>query len=318
LVHVRSFRNGDLPSLVRLWNEAGLGRGAAPATPVEIFENAVCNRSYFDPRGCLIAEKDGQVAGFGLAGLAVRADRMALDPTRGVVCFVIVHPTMRRQGIGSELVRRLEQYLRTRGVATIEAGPHRGADPYGFGLYGGARPSGFLRSDPLAEPFFLKMGYEAIATYQIHQRDLTQARDPTSARLISIRRQTELASDERPDSPTWWWYEQYGRSEAFRFHLRLKRTGEPVASINVVRLDQYTPIWGVTAVGLVDLDVPAEYRGKGYGQTLLIEAGRQLRQQLVARAEISLPSESPTGIKASTNAGFLFVDEGVAYRLARR
>ena len=315
MVDVRAYRNNDLPELIRLWNESGLGRGAARPDPIDVFENATVNRSYFDPRGCLIAVRGGQVLGFGLAGLAIGLDRSGLDPKRGVICFVLVAPAERRRGIGRMLVRQLEQYLLSHGVETIDAGPHRGADPFGFGLYGGCRPSGFLRSDPAADPFIQAVGYNPIATYEIKQRDLAQARDPTSARLMTIRRETELVADERPDNPTWWWYEQYGRSEAFRFHLRLRRNGAPIASVNVVRLDQYGPVWGAPAVGFVDLDVPPEFRGKGYGQTLLIEACRQLRQQYVTRVEISLPTNSPTGLRAAANAGFVFVDEGISYRL---
>lgn len=318
MVDVRAFRNADIPDLIRLWKSAGLGRGAAAPEPIDIFENATVNRSYFDPRGCLIACRQGEVIGFVLAGFAIRPDRSSLDYKRGVVCFVLVSPNHRRRGIGRLLVRRVEQYLLARGVETIDAGPHRGADPFGFGLYGGCRPSGFLRSDTAADPFMQAIGYNPIASYEIKYRDLTVARDPTSARLMTIRRETELVADERPDTPTWWWYEQYARSEAFRFHLRLRRNGAPIASINVVRLDQYGPVWGAQApVGLVDLDVPAEFRGKGYGQTLLIEACRQLRQQFVTRVEISLPTNSPTGLRAAANAGFVFTDEGIAYRLGQ-
>ncbi|AMV21858.1 GNAT family N-acetyltransferase [Planctomyces sp. SH-PL14] len=312
---IRPFRNGDVPDLVRLWNESDLGRGAAHLNSVEVLESATFNRSYFDHRGCLMALDEGKLVGFGLAGPAISPDRSSLDLQRGVICFVVVHPSARRRGIGRALVHRLEQYLRTRGVQTIYAGPHRGADPFGFGLYGGCRPSGFLRSDPAAEPFFLSLGYCPDARYEIKIRDLTTARDPTSARLMTIRRQVMLAIDERPDQPTWWWYEQYGRAEAFRFHLRMRRGGEMIASINAVRLDQYADKWQANAVGLVDLDVSPDYRGKGFGQTLLVEACRELRQQNVGLVELSLPMDNPIGLRAATNAGFVFADSGMAYRL---
>ena len=41
----------------------------------------------------------------------------AADPTVGVICLLAVMPTHRRQGIGSELLEREEEYLRKQGEA---------------------------------------------------------------------------------------------------------------------------------------------------------------------------------------------------------
>ena len=167
MTEYRTFRNTDPPRLVEVWNQAFPGRGAVglrTSTPLERF---VLAKTYFDPAGLILAIEDATCVGFVHAGFANRQGA-SVD---GVVCMLGVVPTQRRRGIGTELLRRAEDYLRNRGAAQIYGGAAHGCNPFYFGLYGGAVCSGFLLSDATAEGFFTKRGYH-VADTPIHVHDL--------------------------------------------------------------------------------------------------------------------------------------------------
>ena len=100
----------------------------------------------------------------------------------------MVHPGFRRRGVGSELVRQAEEYLRASGAESVEAGA--GPDGSGFyvGIYGGLQPSGFSESAAPWNLFFERLGYQFSTRTIVMQRDLVKTRDPVSARLIRNRR----------------------------------------------------------------------------------------------------------------------------------
>ncbi|MBX3443318.1 MAG: GNAT family N-acetyltransferase [Planctomyces sp.] len=315
MVSFRTFQNSDPPRILQLWNDSGLGRGAVRCRSTEPFEISNYAQPYFDPAGLLLAFDGPRLAGFAHGGFGTRADRQGESRSIGVVCAVVVHPEFRRRGIGRELVRRTEQHLRDRGSRQIVAGPHRYNDPFYFGLYGGSRPSGFLTSDPVAQPFFQSLGYEELERHGVFERDMTTGRDPTNVRVINIRRSTYVEVSEKPQRPSWWWFTRFGRLDTLRFRLKFKKTHEQVAGITAIGLDQYIPVWNERTIGLVDLEVPEQYRGQGYGLTLLIEMLKQLRQELVTRAEIHCPEANDAAMRAITGAGFERTDTGIVYRL---
>src|SRR5262245_7178805 len=156
----RTFRNADPPALVALWNEALTRRGAVELRSHTPLENAVFNKPYFDPVGFLVAEDDdGHMVGFAHAGFGPSEDMSALDTDKGVICAIAVRPGNRRAGIGSELLRRAEVYLREHGAKSLRAGASRPDKPFYLGVYGGSNAPGFLHSDADIERFLVARGY---------------------------------------------------------------------------------------------------------------------------------------------------------------
>src|SRR5437868_1823596 len=99
MLRIRRFRNDDPPILAAVWNDAATGRGTYPLRGVPPMERAVFSKPYFDPAGFLVAEVDGEVAGFAHAGFGPNDDETALDRTRGVVAAVVVRPAYRRRRV---------------------------------------------------------------------------------------------------------------------------------------------------------------------------------------------------------------------------
>ena len=64
----------------------------------------------------------------------------------------------------------------------------------------------------------------------------------------------------------------------------------------------------------MDVHVEEERRGQGYGQTLLVEVLKRLRQELITVAEIHAPESNEVANGVIRATGFERVDTGVVYR----
>lgn len=314
MIEYRSFHNTDPPRIAAIWNAGQLGRGAASGLGTDAFETVVFSQSYFERDGLILALHDGEPAGFVHAGFGTVEDGSRLDYSRGVICAVVVLPGFRRQGIGSELLRRAEEWLVSRGVTSITAGPAADSDPFYMGIYGGTRLSGFLQSDVAAEPFLTAAGYQPATRTHILQRDLVSSRDPVSMRLVGIRRKTQLGVLHQPSRATWWWFARFGRLDTIEFILTPRNAEEPVASMTVLGLDYYLNCWGERVVGLTGLEVPDDHRRQGFAQALVLDACRRLKEETFTRAEAHCPESNPAFLTLLHSAGFAEVDTGIVYR----
>lgn len=315
MITLRTFRNSDPPEIARLWNEAGLGRGAASGLTPDGFDLVIYSQPYFDPKGLFVAVADGKPVGFAHAGFGVNDSESALDPRRGVLCAVVVDPKYRRQGIGRSLVARAEEYLRAAGAGTISAGPAPGIDPFYVGIYGGSRPAGFLVSDSNAAPFFERIGYAATDRHAVFQRPIPGAREPVHFRLVGIRRKMELAAMLQPDPATWWWSTRFGRLDSLLFLLKPKGRdpAAAVATVTMMGLDFYLNTWQHHAVGLLDVQVKSNERRKGYAQALLLDIGKRLKDEAIGCIEMHSPESNTALIKLLEACGYQRVDTGVVY-----
>jgi ribosomal protein S18 acetylase RimI-like enzyme len=297
-----------------LWHACNLGRGAAKGFTADTFELVNFAQPYFDPQGLIVAREGDEVVGMVHAGFGCDESGSQLSFDVGIICAVMVRPDQRRRGIGRELLRRGEDYLRRKGAHELQAGQSSDRDPFYFGLYGGARPSGCLMTDEKADPFLKAADYAPSFTVGIYQRQIQQSADPVHFRLIALRRATEIIISDQPSHPTWWWFTRLGRIDSLRFQLVPKKGGEPIAGVSVIGLDAYVSSWNARCIGLVDVYVRDSDRGKGYGRTLLVEVVRHMRQELVSIAEIHAPDTNEHAIRAIIGAGFQRIDTGIVYR----
>src|SRR5260370_38032320 len=89
----RSYRNDDPPSLVEIWNEAFLSRGAVQIRHGSALERFVFAKPYFDPEGLIVAVQDGVRVGFAHAGFGPNNAESAVSTAGGVTCLVGVRPS---------------------------------------------------------------------------------------------------------------------------------------------------------------------------------------------------------------------------------
>ena len=86
-----------------------------------------------------------------------------------------------------------------------------------------------------------------------------------------------------------------------------------MAKVCVVGLDLYTSGWQTRAIGILGLQVSELQRRKGYGQLLLDEVCRRVRDDLIQLAEAHVLETDAAGIAVLKSAGFHQVDAGVVY-----
>lgn len=299
---------------MKLWNECQLGRGAAIGFTTDAFETLNLSQPYFDRDGLIVACNDERVVGFVHAGFCVNEDQTALNKNQGVICAVMVHPDFRHQGIGRELIHRAEKYLEKQGATSQVAGAFELCDPFYVGMYGGTRPAGFLESDPSAGVFFQALGYEKSRVNLIYQRDLAHEKEPMDFKLAAVRRKMELAISQQPEKPTWWWVTRFGRLDTIRFLLLPKKGGPAVAGVTVLGLDLYSHKWNERAIGLTDLFVTEEERRNRYGQMLVSEVCKKMKEELVTLAEIHIVEENEAAKELIQKCGFKQIDRGIVYQ----
>jgi ribosomal protein S18 acetylase RimI-like enzyme len=313
VIHYRTFRNDDPPGLVAVWNEAFTGRGAVRLTTPTWMEYFLFSKPYFDQASLIVACADRQIVGFALAGFGPNDTESALDKSLGVVCLLGVALSHRRQGIGSELLRRAEAYLHDGGSQELFAGPIYPLNPYAFGLYGGSNSPGFLESDSLARPFFERHGYRMEKSCLVFQRSMKRALTVTDGRFAAHRLRYEVRAN--PFQGTTWWQECIlGPIELHEYRLQDKLTGHTAARALLWEMETFNPRWNEHGIGLTDLVVPQELRGQGLGKFLLVQLLRYLQDQFFSVVEIQVSAEDAIAIGLLQDLDFEQVDSGHIYR----
>lgn len=313
LIEYRPFRNTDPPQLIKLWNACELGRGAVQSIRCDMLDALIFAEPYWDRLGLIVAVLEGEIVGFAHAGFGPNELGSDLSHEIGVICMVMVHPAHRLRGIGRELVARVENYLRSFGAERIEAGETPRRNPFYLGLYGGGNSPGFLDSDCHAAPFMAAVGYRPDRRYLVFQKDISQQNDPFDVRMVSIRRAMELVVTDRPVDASWWWFTRQGRFDSIRFLLQPKQGGAPVAALSCWGLDLFAMTWGQRAIGFTHVIVPDDERQKGFAKTVIIEAIRRLREEMVTLVEVQVAETDLPTLSLIESLKFEQVDTGVSY-----
>jgi ribosomal protein S18 acetylase RimI-like enzyme len=314
VVQYRSFRNTDPPALVEVWNETFVGRGAVRLRHSSPLEHHVFAKPYFDPAGLIVAEDNGTAVGFVHAGFGANETETALSSTSAVICILGVVPSRRCQGIGTELLRRAEAYLRGRGATTLYAGPTHLLDPFYLGLYGGSEMPGFLASDPLAQPFFERHSYQVQQTTLVFQRRLERPINVADGRFAAHRLRYDLRILPRKTVGTWWQEATLGLLEPFDFRLEDKQNGQVVAQTSVWEMVDFSWRWSQPSVGLTELAVRPELRRQGLAKFLLTQILRYLQDQFFGIVEVQTSDKNEPAIQLLRSLGFEQVDIGRSFR----
>ncbi len=313
-VEYRPFRNTDPPFLVQIWNEAMTGRGAAFLQGVTPLEHYVLSKPYFNPNGLIVAVDGSERVGFAHAGFGANGEGQKLAPDPGVICVVAVRPGGCRRGIGSELLRRAEAYLRDRGARTIYFGAMRPLNPFYLGVYGGSELPGVLVSEAAAEPFLQKHGYELWDSCAVLQLNLEQEPEIADPRFLALRRAYTLETVTRPVSKRWFEEAVLSPCELLRFELRESRTGTAVAAGMFWEMDLYGWRWHQSCAGIIEVDVAESHRRQGLGKYLMHHMLHYLHEQFFTLVEVQTMQRNLAAISLYRGLGFREVDQGRVYR----
>jgi ribosomal protein S18 acetylase RimI-like enzyme len=313
VIHYRTFRNDDPPGLVKVWNEAFTGRGAVALPTASALEEYVFAKPYFDPEGLIVALDDEEHVGFAHAGFGPREDQSGLSLSDGVVCALGVRPSRRRRGIGAELLRRCETYLRGRGATAIYAGAMPPLNPFYLGLHGGSDSAGFLASDADAEPFLQRHGYVRHAASLVFQRRVDTAINMSDSRFAAVRRRFELVAQPHRGAGSWWRESVLGPIEALDVLLRDRASGEVVGRAAAWEMLGFCQRWGAPAVGLLEIEVRPNLRRQGLARFMLVHLLRHVQEQFFALVEVQVSDRNEAALRLVRSTGFEQVDTGRGY-----
>jgi GNAT superfamily N-acetyltransferase len=309
VIQYRTFRNFDPPALVQLWNQCFSNRGATILRGTMLIEFFLFAKPYFDPQGVHVAFDGTQPVGFALAGFGPSADGSRLDTGTGVLCALGVVPDHRRQGIGTELLRRAEEGLRQRGASRLVAGPMSPGNPFTFGIYGGSDSPGFLDSDPLARPFFEKHGYGVQETAVVLHRPILPKLTLADGRFAAHRQHYDVHNRYLPAN-NWWQECVLGPIDAIEYLLMDRAAGKAVARAVLWEMVSFQPRWDDHAVGVLGLEVAPELRRQGLGKFLLAKILLHLQEQCFTLMEWQILEGNTAGLEMARQFGFQPVDAG--------
>jgi ribosomal protein S18 acetylase RimI-like enzyme len=314
VIQYRRFRNTDPPGLVEIWNDALTGRGAVRLRNSSPLESFTLSKLFFDAEGLIVAEDGGRAVGFVHAGFGANAAGTALDYQSGTTCVLAVRASHRGHGIGAELLRRSEAYLRAHGAVQLYAGSMAPLNPFYLGLYGGSELPGFLATDVNAEPFFTHRGYQVCRTTRVLQRRLGLPVKVFDARFVSYSQRFELCVDAASRLGTWWQYNLYNGGEPRVFSLLDRTSQQYAAQATVWEMEGFSFRWNKPAMGLADWFVRPELRRQGIGKYLLTQVLRRAMEELLEVVELHIPSDNQPAWKACQALGFEQVDLGRLYQ----
>jgi GNAT superfamily N-acetyltransferase len=107
---LRLLQDSDIEQLIRLWNRSASFDQMTP----ELLEEKVFDDPNYDRELALVVESEGQLVGF-IMGV-IRGDDVE---KRGYVKLIIVEPKLQRNGLGTRLLRQLEERLNRTGCTTV-------------------------------------------------------------------------------------------------------------------------------------------------------------------------------------------------------
>ena len=146
----RTFRNTDPPVLAALWRSRAGQPGLVQSVTIDLLEQLVFSRLYFDYSGLVLAYDDGQPSGFAHAGFGPNSAASWISTEAGVTCVILTRPDGPAEEAAAGLLDRCEEHLRGCGATVLYGGGSATLDPFYRGLYGGSELPGVLDSDAVA------------------------------------------------------------------------------------------------------------------------------------------------------------------------
>jgi ribosomal protein S18 acetylase RimI-like enzyme len=313
----RPFRNSDPPALARLWNLAVPGPATAHPLRVHELDAHAWGKPTFEAAGLIVAERDGQVVGFVHAGfgpdLPVSSTRpLQLSHEVGTAAMLIVEPGL-DDDVALGLLASAEDYLRGRGAKVLYAGGLFPLNPFYWGIYGGSEGSGILSGHDAFQRAAAARGYVPASTAVVLEADLSLA-EPRDPRTPLIRRQTQLEYLEDAMPPHWWQNLAIGEFPLTDARLMLKSDGSLVARTSTWEMRWFGREDGRVRAGLLDVEVAAEHRRKGFARFLIGEILRRARSNLVDCIEVQTAAENQPALALYASLGFVPIGQSVLYR----
>lgn len=312
MIDFRCFRNDDPPRLADAWRCADLGPAAVQPMTSALLESCVFSKPYFDRAGLLVALDGPRVVGFAHAGFGPNAARTSLDTSVGTTMMVVVVPHERQEDISAGLLTRCEGYLRSRGARTILGGGAPMLGGFYRGLYGGADVPGILDSSAVMRAVFEHAGYVVADRIAVLRRALARFRPPVNRLQVAVQRATRLSVVEEPPRRSWW-EAAVTTGLALRRYVLANLAGETLGTATFWDMQPLASCLGVTAAGLLDVDIEGQRRRQGLASYLVSRAMHDLAQEGVAVVETHVAASNAAASSLFEKLGYEAATYGTIY-----
>ena len=320
MISYRPFLNGDVPAIVDIWRSNRDQPGIARSISVDLFDNLILSKPYFDRSGLIVAIESQCPVGFVHAGFGPNSAGNALDYQRGVVSML-----MTRQGggdveqgspgeIATELLRQAEDYLRGKGAIEMFAVGIGTLCPFYLGLYGGSDLAGVLESDIARQQLFRANGYVDVDQVRLYRRDLASFRPTLNRTILQLRRtQTvNFVSDPLPQS--WWNACAQASFSETRADLYPTSGGPASASAMFWNMETVATPEDAHTVALSSVEVVATEEKEAIAKYLLRESLAYLKSQGFNTIQGQAMQADGAAIQLLESTGFLQFDSGTVLR----
>jgi len=310
----RTFRNTDPPAVAAIWRSWAGKHGLLQPVSIDLLEQFVFGKPYFDYRGMFLAFDDGRPAGFAQAAFGPNEQRSGISTKIGLVPLILVRPEYQPTDLAGELVARCERYLCERGAEVVYGGARRPIDPFFLGLSGGREFPGVLESDAAMMDLYVGRGYQIVERASIFRLTLGSSRLGVDRRQVQFRRRMLVQVIVDPPARDWWEACTLGDFTLTRFELVPRGGGSPLAYALVRAIEWQSEFAQGPAAGLLDLAVDAGWRRQGLASFLLTEACRTLAAQGAASVETQVLQSNDPFMALCRRLGFEEAGRVVVFR----
>ena len=318
MTRLRPYLNGDSPALADLWNRGLPDKGVVrPLNPHE-FDALVIGTLPFEREGLIVALREGRIvafihAGFGPVDPAGSTHR--LDYGMGTIAMLVTEPGLDDAELELQLISAAERHLRSRGASVFYAGGQYPLNPFYWGLYGGGECSGILGVHQSFHRAVRRCGYEPAAESLILEADLSGP-EPRDPQWTILRRQVRLDTDDEALPKGWWHALAVGLFHPTVFKLVDRSGDRTIATATTWEIAGGFGVGdGRPRIGLIDLEVAADQRRKGYGRLLVAEIFRHARRQDLEVVNVHTSVENTAARALYESLGFVVSDTTTLYRL---
>jgi ribosomal protein S18 acetylase RimI-like enzyme len=310
----RHFRNFDPPALAAVWKSLAGQPELNPKVGVEVFEQFILAKPYFDPEGLILACEGEEVIGFAHAGFGSNDTEDGISVELGTTIVLLVRPDRDQARVAAGLLEQCESYLRKRGTKVIYGGGIRPMNGFYLGLYGGSELPGVPDTDTVAQQALLARGYREIDRTLRFRRGLNNFEAVVDRRQMQVRRQMIVEVVVDPTPRTWWDACTLSTFDLVRFSLIPHAGGAAVATATFRRMELVPTTLQPSSSGLIEIWVEESARRRGLAVFLLSEAFRQFIREGTREVEVQAMQHNLAAHALYRKMGFQQIGQGSVYR----
>jgi ribosomal protein S18 acetylase RimI-like enzyme len=314
MIRFRSFRNTDPPAVTAIWRSGQGQPGLCPSVTVDLLEQFVFGKLYFDYAGLILAWDEDHPVGFAHAGFGPNELRTGVSTDQGVTCLILAPQATATQEVAAGLLERSEEYLRRRGARVLFGGGFAPLNPFYLGLYGGSELPGVLDTDTVAMQLYPNVGYEPAVRTVLFQRNLSDFQPTIDRQQREYRRRLIVEVRMDPPMRDWWEACTLGHFDLTQFELVPRGSGTPLATATVRGMQSAGAQGSLPAAGLIELAVDPAHRHQGLGAFLVSETLRSLASLGVATVEVQTTRENEAALALLRKFNFYEIGGGTVFR----